>query len=96
MRIPNLLNASQRFFDLLIIVGALLLAIGVWFIPSFSNSKEFKEFVKANNERKAERLELEADARARAEENERTGAVYIIPLTPEGEHVETPQTAPQQ
>lgn len=83
---------TWKWFDLAIVIGAVLIATAVWFIPNFMNSPEMKELVATSNERKAR---LEAYEKQQAEikrEQEELGLVFVSPTAPvEGQRAATPK-----
>lgn len=73
---------TWKWFDLAIVIGAVVIATAVWFIPNFMNSPEMKGLVAASNERKA-RLEAYEKQQAEIErEREELGLVFVSPTLP--------------
>jgi hypothetical protein len=77
----GILGWSWTGFDLLLVIGALLAGLLVWFLPSFSASPELKAFYASQKELKAQRLALEAEEERIRKENEELGLIYIQPGT---------------
>jgi len=78
---------TWKYFDMLIVVGAVAIGLGVWFIPNFTESEKMKELETAVQERREERAARQADAERRAQEAEELGIVYFgaSPQTPGGQ-----------
>ncbi len=74
------MHKTWKYFDGLIVVGALLIGFLVWFIPNFKDSKEMRDLYQAANERK-DRIEARAAEEKRvAKEREDLGLVYLPPV----------------
>lgn len=77
---------TWKWFDLLIVIMALAVGFGVWFIPNFMASDEMKALVASQNKLKAEvaayEKEVAAYDRQQAEikrEQEELGLVFLPP-----------------
>lgn len=77
----NVLDISWGGFDVLLLIGALLAGFLIWFAPAFWNTPELKAFYKQQEEAKAQRLAVEAEAARVQKENDDLGLVYIQPGT---------------
>jgi hypothetical protein len=77
----GILGWSWTGFDLLLVIGALLAGLLVWFLPSFSSSPELQAFYARQKELKEGRLAREAEEARIRKENEELGLVYIQPGT---------------
>jgi hypothetical protein len=75
------LGWSWAGFDLLLIIGALLAGLLVWFLPSFSSSPQMQTFLARQKDLKEKRLALEAEEARIQKENEELGLIYIQPGT---------------
>lgn len=77
------MHRTWKYFDMLIVLGALLLGSAVWFIPNFTQSPEFVAMQKTAEQRKAAKAASEAakmaeDARLK-KQHEEEGIVYFGP-----------------
>jgi hypothetical protein len=74
---------SQRldwgFFDLLLLIGAVVAGCGIWFIPSWSNSEGFKKLETAVHERIDMDKKIKAKEAEIKKKNEEEGIVYFGP-----------------
>lgn len=77
---------TWKFFDALLVVGAVVLGLGIWLIPNWTDSPSFKKMEAAVMERREARLAREAeDARIEAinaahkKKDEAEGIVYFGP-----------------
>lgn len=91
------------FFDSLLIIGAIAVGFGVWFIPSWSNSDGFKKLTTAVHERVALQKKIKAEEARRKKQIEDEGIVYFGPGgTPQpvqpfkGKSPESPAPAPEK
>ncbi len=71
-----------KYFDWLIVFGGVVVAIGVWFIPSMTADPELQAYFKSQRELKAERLKVEAVEREIVQEREELGLVFVQPPPP--------------
>jgi hypothetical protein len=78
---PGILSWSWTGFDLLLVIGAILAGLLVWFLPSFSSSPQYQGFLARQKDLKEKRLTLEAEEARIAKENEELGLIYIQPGT---------------
>lgn len=72
---------SFRFFDWGIAIFLCIVAIGVWFVPSLTDSKKMKELEAASAARRVEIARLKAEEDRRAAQNREEGLVFISPST---------------
>ncbi|MBI1358794.1 MAG: hypothetical protein GC155_00755 [Alphaproteobacteria bacterium] len=77
---------TWKFFDALLVVGAVVLGLGIWLIPNWTESPTFKKMEAAVMERRDARLAREAEqARIKAindahkKKDEEEGIVYFGP-----------------
>ena len=77
---------TWKFFDALLVVGAIVLGLGVWLIPNWTDSPTFKKMEAAVMERHEARLAREAEeARIKAindaheKKDKEEGIVYFGP-----------------
>ena len=76
------LGWGHRYIDMSIVVMGVVVAVLVWFIPSFENDPQLQAFYKEQRELKAHRLKVEAaEARIKKEEEE-LGIVWVPPPPP--------------
>jgi hypothetical protein len=75
----GVLGWSWAGFDLLLVIGAILAGLLVWFLPSFSSSPQMQTFLARQKELREKRLALEAEEARIAKENEELGLIYITP-----------------
>lgn len=73
------MHHTWKYFDFLIVIAGLAVAGLVWFIPNFTESKEYKDLVGTMNERRERRLAIEAEAEKERLEREELGIVYFGP-----------------
>jgi hypothetical protein len=67
------------FFDMLLIIGACAAGIGIWFIPSWSNTEGFQKLEKAVHERVDLANRIKAKEAEIKKKNEEEGIVYFGP-----------------
>jgi hypothetical protein len=67
------------FFDLLLIIGAVVAGFGIWFIPSWSSSEGFQKLEKAVHERVELGNKIKAKEAEIKKKNEEEGIVYFGP-----------------
>lgn len=84
------MDKTWKFFDLLIVVAAVVMGFGIWFLPNWAGSPEMKQLEQIADKRheikvhnKAE-LARRAEARAAEEkrlaaEREEQGLIFIAP-----------------
>jgi hypothetical protein len=84
---------TWKWFDLMIVLGALVLGFAVFFLPSFENSKGMKEAVAAEKQRKAALAAYEARQAETKREQEELGLVF---LSPEPQQSQQQKPAPKQ
>lgn len=70
---------SWKFFEGLIVVGAIAVGLLIWFVPNWAESDTMKEITAAVEHRRAVREQAEAVHREIEEERERLGLVYFGP-----------------
>jgi len=75
----TLLSGSWKFFDLAMVIAAIIVGCAVWFIPNFMNSPDMKNLIATQNERKQERLAYEARQAEVKKEHEELGLVFLPP-----------------
>jgi hypothetical protein len=68
---------TWKYFDMLIVVGAVAIGIGVWFIPNFTESDKMKALEAAVAERREAQSAAEAEKTRKAVEQEELGIVYF-------------------
>jgi hypothetical protein len=73
------MSLTWKWFDLLIVVGAVVIGVGVWFIPPIDSDPEVQAFYAKQREIKERRLAREAEAARIAQEREELGLVFIPP-----------------
>ena len=84
------MHNTWKYFDLLIVVGALAIGFGIWFIPNFAGSPEMRrleaiadrrfEIKQHNKEEMARRAKVRAEQDAAlAKEREEQGLIFIAP-----------------
>jgi hypothetical protein len=78
----TLLSGSWRFFDLAIVIAAIIAGCTVWFIPNFMNSPEMKKLVASQNERKQVLRTYQARQAETKKEQEELGLVFLPPPPP--------------
>jgi hypothetical protein len=78
----TLLSGSWQYFDLLIVVGALLLGIGIWFIPSVTSSPDVQKLFAQQRQIAAEIKEQKAEEARVKKEQEDIGLVFVAPAVP--------------
>ncbi|MDZ4760196.1 MAG: hypothetical protein SGJ21_03895 [Alphaproteobacteria bacterium] len=77
------MQSTWKYWDLLIVIGGLVVGFGVWFVPNFMADPTVQELMATQIERR-ERAEAYAAEQARIEkEREDLGIVYFpSPVTP--------------
>ena len=70
---------SWKFFEALIVVGAIAVGALIWFVPNWAEGDTMKAISAAVDERKARREQAEAVHIEIEEERERLGLVYFGP-----------------
>src|SRR6185503_9275212 len=75
----TLLSGSWRFFDLAMVIAAIIVGCAVWFIPNFMNSPDMKKLVATQNDRKQAWRAYEARQAEIKKEQEELGLVFIPP-----------------
>ena len=78
---------TWKWFDILVVVGAVAIGFAVFFIPNFMNTKEMKDFLAVQEERKAALAAYEARQAEIKREQDELGLVFVTP---------TPEKPPQQ
>jgi hypothetical protein len=68
-----------KLFDFLLVLGALLVIFGVWFIPSIDSSPDVQAFYERQRLLKEKRLAVEAEEARIKKEQEDLGLVFIPP-----------------
>lgn len=86
------MSFTWKWFDLLIVVGAVVIGFAVWFIPSFESDPEIQELYARQREIRERREAREAEAARIAKEREELGLVFIPP--PEEADQQAPPTGP--
>jgi hypothetical protein len=86
------------FFDLLLIIGAVVAGFGIWFIPSWSSTPGFKKLEAAVHERIELNNKIKAEEVRIKKKNDEEGIVYFgpggVPLPPEPVKGKTPPKPP--
>ena len=94
------MHHTWKYFDLLIVVGAIAIGFGIWFIPNWADSPEMRrleaiadkrfEIKQHNKEEMARRAKVKAGQEAElAKEREEQGLIFIAPppkARPDGEN----------
>jgi len=75
----TLLSGSWKFFDLALVIAAIIVGFAVWFIPNFKNSPEMKSLVAIQNERREAWSAYEARQAEIKKEQEELGLVFLPP-----------------
>jgi hypothetical protein len=70
---------TWKWFDILVVIGAVAIGFAVFFIPNFMNTKEMKEFVAVQEERRAALAAYEARQAEIKREQEELGLVFVTP-----------------
>jgi hypothetical protein len=78
----GVLGWSWTGFDLLLVLGALVIGSLIWFIPAFWDTPELRAFYQSQKELKAQRLAIEAEEARIQKEREDLGIVYLPPPPP--------------
>jgi hypothetical protein len=85
------MHKTWKYFDYMIVVAGLVIAGLIWFIPNFTESKEYKDLVGKMLERRERRLEREAEAERIRVEREELGIVYFGPPAADGAAAAEPE-----
>ncbi len=88
---------SWKFFEALIVVGAVAVGTLVWFVPNWAEGDTMKKVEAAVQERRERRLAAEAAQAEIVEERERLGLVYFgpgaVPIIEDDESAATTEPA---
>ncbi len=71
------MSSTWKWFDLLIVVGAVVIGLAVWFIPNMEADPEVQELYAHQRDLKERRLAREAEAARIEKEREELGLVFV-------------------
>lgn len=77
------MSFTWKWFDLLIVIGAVVIGLAVWFIPNINANPEVQELYAHQRELKAKRLAREAEAARIQKEREELGLVFVPLVEPQ-------------
>ena len=75
---------TWKSWDFLLVLGAIAVGFGVWLLPSFTDSKVYRDLIAKQQELREYRLKVEAAEAEIKQERERLGLVYVAPISPSG------------
>ena len=78
----TLLSGSWQYFDLLIVLAAVVLGFGIWFIPSITSSPDVQKLFAQQKEIAAEIKQQKAEEARVKKEQEDIGLVFVAPADP--------------
>lgn len=73
------MSGTWKYFDLAIVIAAVIVGCAVWFIPDMMSSPKVKELVANANERKERIAAYQAQQAEIKKEQEELGLVFIPP-----------------
>jgi hypothetical protein len=81
---------TLQFWDVMVVIAAIAVGFGVWLMPSFTSTKDYKDMVAGQKRIIAAREARQAEAARVKAEREALGLVFISPATP----AQTPSQQP--
>ncbi len=89
----TLLSGSWQYFDLLIVIGAVVLGFAIWFIPSVTSSPDVQKLFAQQREIAAEiKAEKAEEARVKKEQDD-LGLIFVAPSDPKQQPATPPAEA---
>ncbi len=73
------MSGTWKYFDLAIVIAAVIVGCAVWFIPDMMSSPKVKALVDSANERKARIAAYQAQQAEIKKEQEELGLVFLPP-----------------
>jgi hypothetical protein len=73
------MSGTWKYFDLAIVIGAVIIGCAVWFIPDMMSTPKMKELVANANERKERIAAYQAQQAEIKREQEELGLVFLPP-----------------
>ena len=70
---------TWKWLDVAIVIGAVAIGFAVFFIPNFMNSKEMKDLVAVDKQRRAAAAAYKAEQAEIKREQEELGLVFLSP-----------------